>query len=181
LVSITWPPWLLNKLVLSQYEVERDQQILKAEVNHFSLESLQFGLSVEVFRVDTANLKTKMDELQLLTSRSGKQALNKEIESLRAQWLEKNRELEQMRKAQDEALLATAKRNLEVSHNLKVLIWYTKATRAVFVIALLTVSGGLVMSVVGFHLWYSRLQIYQDAMLKKQAAAEEDSKGTLDN
>ncbi len=49
LVSITWPPWLLNKLVLSQYEVERDQQILKAEVNHFSLESLQFGLSVEVF------------------------------------------------------------------------------------------------------------------------------------
>lgn len=178
LVSVTWPPWLLNKLMLSQYEVERDQKVLESEVNQTGLETLQFGLAEQLFNVDTKELKVKTEELQQETSVSKKQALNKEIEGLKARWQEQYKEMEKRGLDQGRALAANQKMILEMNYKVKVFIWYTRAISAVYVMAVLTFSMGLVMSVWGFRLWYLRLQIYQDALVKRQANIEQDGEST---
>lgn len=178
LVSITWPPWLLNKLMLSQYEVEKDQKVLEAEINQTGLETLQFGLAEELFNVDTKELKVKTEELQQQSSSSKKQALNKEIEGLKAHWQERYKELEKRGQDQGRALAANQKMILEMNYKLKVFNWYTRAIRAVYVMAVLTFLIGLVMSVWGFRLWYLRLQIYQDALVKRQASIEHEGEST---
>ena len=54
-------------------------------------------------------------------------------------------------------------------------MWYTRATTAAFLMAILTLLVGLAISIVGFRMWYLRVQIYEDAMLRKQVALEEKS------
>jgi len=99
------------------------------------------------------------------------------IVDVRNQIVQKDREwVEKMM-----AVIATGARErkdlIAIKYKVEATIWDTRSAWAIAILALFTSVGGVLLGVKGFNLWSLRVQVYQDAILRKQAALETEEEG----
>ncbi len=82
------------------------------------------------------------------------------------------KDLEQLRKQTKEtAFVATEllKRNIEIKYKNKVAMFYNDYLKSASNVATIGIIMGISLTILGFALWYIRLQKFQDLVLLKEA------------
>lgn len=172
LVSLIYPPWLYHQSILGYLEAKKDEKELQAQKEYVQnrLKLLQARIDAGVD--DPAQLKNRIDDLErqlTLTSETNRQALASEIDGLRKRWQESLQNREALIDASNELALNLRSRADELAHQESV-------SETEQWIARKTIYGGLILLVVGsaitydgFRKWNLRVQMFQDAILKKEA------------
>ena len=139
-----------------------------------SLDSKRHALAEESARMEKSERKSDIDRVKART-----ESLTSEINLFAAEQRDHidtvNKlisESEALRPRQDEVLveLASDVVILKSSNETMTILRYDAAVWYGQSIACIVV--GLIMIAVGFRLWYVKIQVYQDAILRKQASAE---------
>jgi len=178
LLSLTLPAWLLNKVRYSYLENKRDLEILQVDSEMANDQSEILTGQVETLNKDREYLLKQMESLR--SEVASKSPLNRadnliveeqlanlkgvqgELEKKDQEWLEKMM-----------AVLSTKaeqrKKLLEIKYKNEAALWDSRNGIAISVLALFTGAFGFWIGRKGFNLWSLRVQVYQDAILKKQA------------
>jgi cell division protein FtsB len=179
LVSATYPPWVANKLTLASYENERDYELLKIDVEDFTRRSGDLHRKYESLHAEHRDLSQQLDNLEekikeskAHPSRKKDDAVVAEIirlKEIQSQLEEKGRQLEEASQADRETSSALQKKSIELIYKSKAILWQSRTAKIMFLLALLGAIAGVIIGRLGFNAWSLRVQVYQDAILKKQA------------
>jgi hypothetical protein len=179
LISVTYLPWLLHKAVLATYDARKDYEILEMEIaeEKKKYEALDRELDRQIS--ERPIIENNMTAMQTLTEKkqlspSELSVIRSQLSDVKALLDENEKRQSQLTEAASVASQSVKRKGIELDYKLRIAEWETRNGRILTVLSLLgSVIGGLI-AVKGFNAWSLRVQVYQDAILKKQA--EESAK-----
>jgi len=155
--------------------------ILNIKINERILESEK---DIEIAKIESAKLEREAGEIELKLNIEQKDVEtfkeNKNIVSPKQLEAEVS-DLEQLRKQTKEATDIAAeqlKKNIEIEYNNKLTKFYNDYFGLASNIALSGEILGFVLMILGFGLWYQKVQKYQDLVLLKEAKENQNSTKT---
>ena len=182
LLSVTYPPWLVNKITLSSYENQKNYDLLAIDRTRLlgqiteMIERSQ-ALAREMIEQTnrSKNFTSGIERIKNPTRAQKRQFLAEDfrLKQLEAGINEKQRLLNEAVAARNEATNGLDKKNVEIAYKARVIRWESRAAIVLSLIALFTAVGGALLTRKGFNLWSLRVQVYQDSILRKQAEAVE--------
>ena len=184
LVSLTYPPWLLHRTTLASYDAQRDSELLDLELEESKRREKAFETQLAEEDKENPRIDAKIA------------AANEQLKRKRLSPSERSNilaELKEMLPALDErakrrtALLNAFKetstniqtKSVELRYKTRIVLLELWLSRCALIMCVIGCLLGLLIGRKGFNLWSLRVQVYQDAILKKQAAIETES-GTTD-
>ena len=75
-----------------------------------------------------------------------------------------------------ETMATQRKKLIEVKYKNEAALWESRSGKVISILALIGAAVGLFIGRKGFNLWSLRVQVFQDAILRKQAALESEGK-----
>jgi cell division protein FtsB len=179
LFALTYPPWLLHKSIQAVYNLEKDVKLLELDVKEDTRVLEESRAAAETLHGEQQSLQKEMDALnKSLGPNPSTARLKKHIpEAKRAQKISE----ELISKADKQTQVADTLRQVNLDHirkrieieaRLHLQLWESRAGIALTVICGLFGIVGVFVFVKGFNAWSLRVQVYQDAILKKQAERE---------
>lgn len=183
LLSITFPPWQINKIRHSYLENKRDLEILQVDSETIDLQASSLTEQASALNRDRRFLSEQLETLRGNTdskrplTETDKAMVKNELErleSVRGRLEQKDKEWLEKMTAVASARADHRKRLIEIKYKNEAALWDARSATAISTIALFTGLLGFWLGRKGFKLWSSRVQVYQDAILKKQA--EESAK-----
>jgi hypothetical protein len=184
LISSTYPPWLVHRTTLASYEAERDSQLLDLDLAESKRRSKAF--QDEIAKEDEENLAidAKLESAQerfnsKQLSRSERESILAELQRMKTALSERRKKRTELLNAFTELAANIQAKNVELHYKTRVILWEIWYGRVAIILCLLGCALGLMLGRKGFNLWSLRVQVYQDAILKKQAGVggEENEKG----
>jgi hypothetical protein len=173
LISITVPPWLLNKTWLAYYETDKDLRIVELELQDFRRRQEEgMERDAKAYLEISELSKELFDPRKAATEQSARSA-NRDL--IKSKIDEQKRKGLERHTAEMELLLSQARKTAEMSYKVKVLAWQQKTSKVLAGLCILGAVTGLVIGWKGFRLWSLRVQAFQDAILKKQAEQEQSA------
>jgi len=178
LVSVTYPPWLLHRSTLALLEAQRDSELLQLEAddetNKHQAFMKQAKDEIAEGDVQISRLKAISEQGQNKSrlSTSERTAINREIEAMEAKHLQSIQKREELYKAAQDAALEVQKHSAALRYKTRIITWESWYGRIAMVLCIAGLILGAVLGRKGFNLWSLRVQVYQDAILKKQAEQE---------
>lgn len=166
-LSIVYPSYLYVEAQRYIFEATRTLDLMNLEDKKYeaSVERVnQAGGLLERANKRVDELNTLLDEKPL--NDAARQHLTNELMSLH-DLLVKEQTIE------EEAKSNAAKIKVEVEHNVRLSKYYYGWSTALIRAAIVGSLLGIILTSIGFRLWYVRVQKYQDILLTKQAASEE--------
>lgn len=180
LFSLSYPPWLLNKTKLAIYDAQRDLEILEMEQEADKTKYDEFNRQAAEMLADRELVERQLDALEkrIKSSKSANDdaAVVAEFKRLQTLFEEKKRRHSEIENATNEMSRSFKRKSIELTYKLRVLEWESRTVVTVGILALLGTVGGFLLGVRGFNLWSLRVQVFQDAILKKQAVLETETK-----
>jgi cell division protein FtsB len=187
LVSVTYPTWLLNKLVHSYYENRRDSEVLRVDVDSHQWRGELLSRQQDALGTEYDAITRRVDRLkQRAATQSSRQSAitEKELAQLteaESKLDEKNREI--LKAALEGFAIANThlEKQIELNYRLKAAQWEVRSSIAISILGILGAGAGALLCRQGFNLWSLRVQVFQDAILRKQAAQEPEDAPELPN
>lgn len=173
LVSVSYPPWLFHKAIVGYLAAENEKVQLQTQATFAQrrLDTLQRRLDTLLEDPDT--LKSSMDALEnrrkAERSDSEKVKVSIEIDRLRTRWQEAVRSREDLVDAAHELSLSLQLKTAQTQHQQTLSNTELWMSRIIVFCAIAGIMVGLILTFRGFQKWYRRVQVFQDAHLKKQS------------
>jgi hypothetical protein len=188
LVSLTYPPWLSYRLSSSIFELEKDTKILELEIKADEARRADFKAELDAITADGNSTLKEAENLKRLVesqpSRAQKRRLIPERVALEQKYKLLQARVEENKKGFNEkraTFMASSdaldRKLIELRARLDLVKWTHGQLKLLGWVALFCIGLGSLMANAGFIFWYRRVQVYQDRILRKQAALESDSKG----
>ena len=173
LISITYPPWLMHKNYLRILYLKRDSDLLTAEQKHLNeqlkreeqLRKLPDPIDAQIERlasIDWSRLSESERRVIIEEVRQVRSDLDKRLDNLirkQDQFVSTHQQLESKR--------------IELHHNLKESEFELTTLTVILLLSVVGIVIGILLLSQGFSAWSKRVQIYQDAILRRQAEAFE--------
>ena len=179
LVSATYPFVLAHRLAMAYYDAKRDYDLLdidreaQEEKGEALKEEIDRQLSEQpIVEAKLSNLEQQIGDGSKLTPKQGSR-IAAELEQQRAQLDENRKKVNELRNAAFTASRDVRKKSVELRYKLRVTLREGAAAITVATLGLIGSIAGLALCFFGFNLWSLRVQVYQDAILRKQAEAIE--------
>ena len=182
LVSMTYPPWLHYRLSSSIFELEKDTKILKLETKAEETRRTNFKEALDAIRADSEATGKEVENLKRLVESQpsrAKVAREQKRRLLQAQVDEIQKRFHEQSAAFTASSDAYEQKLIESQYKLDLVEWTYRQLKLLDWVALFCVGLGSFMANAGFIFWYRRLQVHQDAILRKQAALESQGKSEL--
>lgn len=182
LVSVTYPSWLAHRTMRAAYEANRDYELLLLDVEKFKKKSDDFEREYNRQVSERPAVESELTDLEKQASNLSKLSSSRQsafiarLGQLRVKLRENQEKAQETKNASDEAALEAQKKRIELSYKLNVGIWEGRAALVCIVLGGIGGIAGVLLCVFGFNLWSLRVQVYQDAILRKQAELESGSK-----
>lgn len=187
LVSMTYPPWLSYRFSSSIFELEKDTKILELEIEAEETRRTDFKAELDAITADGDNTLKEVENLKRLLesqpSRAQKRrlipervALEQKYKLLKAQVEESKKGFNEKRATFMASSDALRRKQIELKSRLDLAKWAHGQLKLLGWVAIFFAGLGAFMANAGFIFWYRRVQVYQDAILRKQTALESESK-----
>ena len=179
LISISYPPWLYHRSQMAVFDAERDAELLQLERDDLNE---KYRRVVEAINRETDEYNAQSDRIKELTKQtrddklSAKQrtAMTQEIAEMHAKNDANEKQRNSLNQVADEAADKVKKNDVELKYKLRINIWESWYGRIAMLVCLLGSVVGLIIGRKGFNLWSLRVQVYQDAILIKEAEVIEN-------
>ena len=174
LVSLIYPTWLYHQALLRYLAAKNEETELQTQRDYVQkrLDILQSRMSMLLD--DPVQLKKFIDDLEkqrLLTASPSKRAvLSSEIEGLRKRWQDSVQNQTALTETSDELKLGLRSREDQLAHQKTISDTELSLSRTIIYFGLVGVLVGIFITLRGFNKWSKRVQVFQDAILKKQAS-----------
>jgi hypothetical protein len=188
LVCQTYPPWLSYRLSISMFELDKDIKVEELEIKAEETRGKDFKAELDVSQADADDLLKESENLKRLVESQPSHAQKRRLVKERVGPLEKKSRLlqarvEEIKKGFPEKRAAftassdaIAQKLIEVEYKHDLIKWELRQLKLLGWVANFGAGLGALMATWGFRLWYRRVQVYQDAILRKQAAALESER-----
>ncbi len=176
LISLIYPLWLFHKATLGYLAAENEEAQLTIQRRFTSARQEMLGRRKTAVAAEQDDLRKRIDELKaqhkaVLTTPE-ETTISPGIDKLDAQLKESIRSGEALEDAAHELALSLDLKQREMEYQRHVNDTERDISRAAFVVAVIGLGIGLFYTSTGFRRWDQRVQVYQDTILKKQAASE---------
>ena len=179
LLSLMIPTWQLNKIRQSYLEQKRDLEILDLDSEMTEHREQRLTQQADELNKTRAILLKQVETLESDTALKGRPLTEPEqlsvkgqleqLYTLQNQLEKKNQEWLEKMSAVLTAQYEQRKRLIEIRYKNEAALSDARAGVAIAILSLFTIVFGFWMGRKGFNLWSLRVQVYQDAILKKQA------------
>lgn len=187
LVSMTYPPWLSYRFSSSIFELEKDSKILKLEIKAEETRRTDFKAELDAITADGNSTLKEAEDLKRLVESQASRAQKRRLIPARVALEQKYKLLqarvEEIKKGYNEKRAtfmassdALEQKQIELESRLDLVKWAHGQLKLLGWVAIFCAGLGAFMANAGFIFWYRRVQVYQDAILRKQTALESESK-----
>lgn len=181
LLSVTYPPWLINKIKHSYLENIRDYEMLNEDLKQTDRKRELLLSEQELLTKNRTVLSRQLSDLENTIAKSrltrtDKASLKKDLDRLdevRLQIEEKNSKWTEKAIAITDIMVAQQKNLIAIKFANEAALWDSRSANVITVFAVMLGIVGVYLFRRGFNLWSSRVQAYQDVILKKEAEAVE--------
>ncbi|HEV7747576.1 MAG TPA: hypothetical protein VGO56_21435 [Pyrinomonadaceae bacterium] len=181
LIFLLFIPWNLYRLIRASTEAESTAEILKIDsaeerrkTEEYNSERDRWYSEREVVDNKIAALQSQLDNTSRLP-RSERTAIVAELKQAKAERDERVRKAKDLYNTANAAYIDALKKRAELSARLRLERLEARVGIAITIFLFLLCIVGLAITIRGFDLWFYRVQLLQDTILKRQAATLEST------
>lgn len=183
LISITYPPWLYHRSAMASLSAESDSEMLQLEIKDLNRKRDQF---IAAIKKETAESETQGARVKELTeqvsdgklSAKERDKINKEVEDMNSKHEASRKESQRLSQLEDDAIDKVQRAAVELEYKVRINLWENRYGKVALIFCMVGSAIGLLIGRKGFNLWSLRVQVHQDAILRKQAEAFEPHEKT---
>ena len=165
LISLVYPLWFFHKATLGYLAAENEEAQLTIQRRFTLARQDMLTKRKTAIAAERDDLRKRIDQLKT-------QATTTDLDKLTAQLKESIRSGEALEDAAHELALSLDLKQREMEYQRHVNDTERIISRAMIGVAIIGLGIGLFYTSTGFRRWDERVQVYQDTILKKQAASD---------